>query len=72
MRTCANDNSTSSSRRFIFDGPTFEGQDRRKYYRERRVVAIGIADGINLTVVYTDRQDLDGEILRRIISAQEQ
>jgi uncharacterized DUF497 family protein len=56
----------------IFDGPTFEVEDRRKDYRERRVVAIGIADGINLTVVYTDRQDLDGEILRRIISAQEQ
>ena len=53
----------------IFDGPTFEVEDRRQNYGERRVVATGIADGINLTVVYTDRQGRDGEIRRRIISA---
>ena len=52
----------------VFDGPTFEVEDRRKDYGERRMVAIGIADGIHLTVVYTDRQGRD-EILRRIISA---
>jgi uncharacterized DUF497 family protein len=32
-------------------------------------VAVGIADGIHLTVVYTDRQSPKGEVLRRIISA---
>jgi uncharacterized DUF497 family protein len=53
----------------IFNGPTLEKEDRRKDYGERRVVATGIADGIHLTVVYTDRQGSDEEILRRIISA---
>jgi hypothetical protein len=48
---------------------TFELEDRRKEYGERRVVAIGIADSIHLTIVYTDRQGADGQILRRIISA---
>ena len=33
-----------------------------------RIVALGIADGIPLTVVYTDRAE-GGEIVRRIISA---
>ena len=53
----------------IFNGPTLEREDRRKDYGERRVVATGIADGIHLTVVYTDRRGSDEEILRRIISA---
>lgn len=53
----------------IFDGPTFEIEDRRKNYGERRMVAIGIADGIQLTVVYTDRRRRDGQAVRRIISA---
>jgi uncharacterized DUF497 family protein len=53
----------------IFDGPAFEVEDRRKDYGERRMVAIGIADGIHLTVVYTDRLIAGGESLRRIISA---
>jgi uncharacterized DUF497 family protein len=33
------------------------------------VVAIGIADGVHLTVVYTDRHGAEGQIVRRIISA---
>ena len=53
----------------IFDGPTFEVEDRRNDYGERRMVAIGVADGIHVTVVYTDRQSGRDEILRRIISA---
>ena len=53
----------------VFNGPTLETQDRRKDYGERRVVATGIADGIHVIVVYTDRQGSDQEILRRIISA---
>lgn len=53
----------------IFDGPTLAVEDRRKDYGERRVVAIGVADGLHLTVVYTDRQHVSGEVTRRIISA---
>ena len=53
----------------IFDGPTFEVEDRRRDYGERRIVAIGVADNIHLTVVYTDRQRGQGEVLRRIISS---
>ena len=39
----------------IFDGPTVEVEDRRRNYGETRIVAIGLADGLHLTVVYTDR-----------------
>lgn len=53
----------------IFDGPTLEQEDRRQDYRERRVVAIGRVEGVELTVVYTDRQNAAGEPERRIISA---
>ena len=52
----------------IFDGITVAVEDRRRDYREKRMVAIEEADGIRLTVVYTDRQD-DGGVTRRIISA---
>ena len=53
----------------VFDSPTLEVEDRRKDYGERRVVAIGIAEGFHLTVVYTDRQATGGDVIRRIISA---
>ena len=53
----------------IFDGPTLERTDDRLDYGEKRVVAVGIADGIALTVVYTDRVETGGELVRRIISA---
>ena len=52
----------------VFEGPTLEREDVRRDYGERRVVAIGIAQGIALTVVYTDRTEA-GDVLRRIISA---
>ena len=45
------------------------GCDRRKDYGERRMVAIGVADGLHLTVVYTDRENVSGQVTRRIISA---
>ena len=48
----------------IFDGITVEVADRRHDYGEKRMVAIGQAEDIHVTVVYTDR-NLD----RRIISA---
>jgi uncharacterized protein len=53
----------------IFDGFTLEQEDRRKDYGERRVVAVGIADGIYITLVYTDRVVEGGMAVRRIISA---
>lgn len=53
----------------IFANPALERRDDRQDYGERRVVASGIADGIPLTVVYTDRTGHDGEVTRRIISA---
>jgi uncharacterized protein len=49
----------------IFEGPTVEGIDDRFDYGETRVYAIGLVNGLEITVVYTDRSD--GE--RRIISA---
>ena len=35
----------------IFESATVEVEDRRKDYGECRVVAIGVADGLHLTVV---------------------
>ena len=53
----------------IFGGPTLEAEDTRRDYGERRMVAIGLADGFHLTVVYTDRRQPKGRLQRRIISA---
>ncbi|MCG6956117.1 MAG: BrnT family toxin [Gemmatimonadetes bacterium] len=52
----------------VFDGPTPEKRDTRRDYGEQRVLAVGAADGIHLTVVYTDRAARTGTV-RRIISA---
>lgn len=52
----------------VFDGPTLERADTRQDYGEPRVIAIGLAQGIHLTVVYTDRT-ADDAVVRRIISA---
>ncbi len=52
----------------IFEGPTLERGDTREDYGERRVIAVGLAQGIPLTVVYTDRPGA-GRMMRRIISA---
>ena len=53
----------------IFAATYVEFDDTRQDYGERRVVALGLADGIPLTVVFTDRIAADGAIVRRIISA---
>jgi uncharacterized protein len=50
--------------RRIFEGPTVEKIDDRFDYGEVRVYAIGLVNGLEITVVYTDRDDK-----RRIISA---
>ena len=52
----------------VFEGPTLEREDNRRDYGEKRVVAIGLAQGIALTVVFTDRTEA-GAVVRRIISA---
>ncbi len=52
----------------VFEGPTLEREDVRRDYGERRVIAIGLAQGIALTVVFTDRAEA-GAVVRRIISA---
>ena len=52
----------------IFAGTTLERLDDRKDYGESRVLAIGLAEGLHLTVAYTDRFAPDGDIERRIIS----
>ena len=53
----------------VFEGPTLEKEDERKAYGERRIVAIGRADRVLLTVVYTDRWISGSHFIRRIISA---
>lgn len=49
----------------IFSGPTLEQVDGRFDYGDIRVYAIGIAKGLEVTVIYTDISADD----RRIISA---
>ena len=53
----------------IFEGATLERADTRRDYGEHRVVALGQAQGVVLTVVYTDRAESTGGVSRRIISA---
>ena len=53
----------------IFGSPTLERTDTRRDYGERRVIALGLAQDIPLTVVYTDRAEAGGPVVRRIISA---
>lgn len=52
----------------IFLGHTLERDDLRRDYGERRIQAIGQADGFTYFVVYTWRADADGPC-RWIISA---
>lgn len=49
----------------IFDGKTLEQEDDRFEYGEIRVYAIGIINGIEIAVIYTDKDNDE----RRIISA---
>ena len=53
----------------VFASTYVEFDDTRRDYGERRVLALGVADGIPLTVVFTDRVVVDGAIVRRVISA---
>lgn len=49
----------------IFDGLTLEREDDRFDYGEIRIYAIGLVNGLEITVIYTDRDNDE----RRIISA---
>jgi uncharacterized DUF497 family protein len=49
----------------IFDDPTLEKLDDRFDYGEIRVYAIGVVNGLEITVIYTDLSETE----RRIISA---
>ena len=49
----------------IFESPTVERIDDRFEYGEVRVYAIGVVNGLEITVIYTDCDDDE----RRIISA---
>ena len=49
----------------IFEGPTVGRVDERFDYGEIRVYAIGLVNGFEITVIYTDRDNEE----RRIISA---
>ena len=53
----------------IFERFTLERLDGRRDYGEKRVLAVGIVQGIHLTVAYTDRHAPGQDIERRIISA---
>lgn len=56
----------------IFSGPTLEREDSRVDYGERRMVAIGLAQGVALTVVYTDSRHRGRPRASHHISTQEQ
>jgi uncharacterized protein len=49
----------------IFEGAPVEKVDERFDYDERRVYAIGVVNGLEITVIYADRSEDE----RRIISA---
>jgi uncharacterized DUF497 family protein len=49
----------------IFEGITLEQEDDRFHYDEIRIYAIGIVNGLEISVIYTDT----GNDERRIISA---
>ena len=53
----------------VFDATYVEFDDTRRDYGERRVIALGLADGIPLTVVFTDRVESERGVIRRLISA---
>jgi uncharacterized DUF497 family protein len=49
----------------VFEGATVEQVDNRFDYGETRIYAIGLVENLEITVIYTDRDDDE----RRIISA---
>jgi uncharacterized protein len=64
-RTSHPDRPSHSNAKQIFDGLTLEREDDRFDYGEIRIYAIGLVNGLEITVIYTDRDNDE----RRIISA---
>jgi hypothetical protein len=52
----------------IFECPTVEAPDDHFDYAEDRIYAIGLVNGLEITVIYADGKDKSNEV-RRIISA---
>jgi uncharacterized protein len=52
----------------IFEGPTLESLDDRFSYGEDRIYAIGLVNGLEITLIYADRKNKNNDE-RRIISA---
>ncbi len=50
----------------IFDGPTVERTDDRYDYGVVRIYAIGLVNGIEITVIYTDRDPDERHIISGI------
>ena len=49
----------------VFDGPTLEKVDDRFDYGETRVYAIGVVNGLEITLIYADVSETE----RRVMSA---
>jgi uncharacterized DUF497 family protein len=49
----------------IFEGPTLERVDDRFDYGETRIYAIGVVDGLEITLIYSDVSEAE----RRVIPA---
>jgi uncharacterized DUF497 family protein len=47
----------------IFEGPTLERVDDRFEYGEVRVYAVGIVNGVEITLIYTDVSRTEGRII---------
>lgn len=47
----------------IFEGPTVERVDDRFSYGEIRIYAVGLVNGIEITVIYTDRDEDERHII---------
>jgi hypothetical protein len=53
----------------IFEEFTVQREDSRRDYGERRILAVGSVEEIELTLCFTDRYRTGGVLTRRIISA---
>lgn len=53
----------------IFEGPTVETIDTRFDYGEDRIYVIGLVNGLEITLIYVDKENDKQNNERRIISA---
>ncbi len=52
----------------MFAGPHFTFEDTRFDYPERRYITVGLLNGRMLILVWTPREEIDGEECRHMIS----